>query len=78
MRVFASLRCRSEIAASEISISKGVIGALFANLDCGIGFSIEEGVVLLNITRLDVIRSGLAMATDPRAMAVIAMSRAPK
>ena len=78
MRVVASLRWRSEIAASEMSISKGIIGALFANLDCGMGFSLEEGVVLFNIARLDVNRSGLAVATDPNAMAMIAVSRAPK
>ena len=74
----ASLRWRSEIAASEMSISKGIIGALVANLECGIGFSLEVGVVLFNIARLDVSRSGLAMATDPSVMAMIAVSRAPK
>ena len=74
----ASLRWRSDIAASEMPILKGIMGALFANLDCGIGFSLKEGVVLFNIARLDVSRSGLAVATDPSAMAMIAVSRAPK
>tara|TARA_B110000093_G_C12592213_1_gene254487 strand:+ start:28 stop:366 length:339 start_codon:yes stop_codon:yes gene_type:complete len=78
MRVVASLRWRSDIAASEMPILKGIMGALFANLDCGIGFSLKEGVVLFNIARLDVSRSGLAVATDPNAMAMIAVSRAPK
>ena len=35
-------------------------------------------MVLFNIARLDVSRSGLAMATDPSVMAMIAVSRAPK
>jgi hypothetical protein len=78
MRVVASLRWRSEIAASEMSISKGIIGASLANLDCGMGFSLEEGVVLFNIAKLDVSRPGLAMATDPRAMTMMAVSRALK
>ena len=60
---------------SEISISKGMIGALFASLDSGIGFSCEEGVTLLRLARLDVRRSGLAIATDPRAMVRIVPNR---
>tara|TARA_B110000967_G_C18865177_1_gene552278 strand:- start:1389 stop:1628 length:240 start_codon:yes stop_codon:yes gene_type:complete len=39
--------------------------------------SLEEGVILFCFARLDVNRSGFAMATDPRVMAIVAVSTTP-